>query len=249
MPHQCLKCGKVFPSGSPEILKGCSDCGGKRFFYTEQPVPDSERERLIEQANKDIKVLIREILAQSQDEKFKGFDSEGKSVPSVSYNGESDWVKVTPPSASGGPGKIEPAEAPKAGFQVEPEAGNKVPTVKEILEELRGKPELVSEERGKRKKQKAGEKAVRRKRKKKVKFGDKLAKDKKVSLKPRVKSKKPRRRPKPEIITVREPGVYDIQLDKLMKGFPIIINRDGTYLVHLPSVFESFEKDRKQKKD
>ena len=77
MPHQCLKCGKVFPSGSPEILKGCGDCGGKKFFYTEEPVSEEEREELIEQANKDIKVLIREILSQSQRDKIKTYDSEG----------------------------------------------------------------------------------------------------------------------------------------------------------------------------
>ena len=71
MPHQCLKCGKVFPSGSSEILKGCSDCGGKKFFYTEQPVTEVERERLTEQANKDIKVLIHEILSQSPGEPLK----------------------------------------------------------------------------------------------------------------------------------------------------------------------------------
>ena len=89
MPHQCLNCGKVFPSGSPEILKGCSDCGGKKFFYTEKPVSENERLRLTEQANKDIKVLIRDILSQSQRDRLKTFDSDGKET-SVPGTGKSD---------------------------------------------------------------------------------------------------------------------------------------------------------------
>lgn len=33
MPHQCVKCNKVFKENSEEILKGCSTCGGKFFFF------------------------------------------------------------------------------------------------------------------------------------------------------------------------------------------------------------------------
>ena len=33
MGHQCVKCSKIFPDGSNELLKGCSACGGKFFFY------------------------------------------------------------------------------------------------------------------------------------------------------------------------------------------------------------------------
>ena len=32
MPHQCVRCNKIYDDGSEEILKGCS-CGGKFFFY------------------------------------------------------------------------------------------------------------------------------------------------------------------------------------------------------------------------
>ena len=51
MPHQCLKCGSVFADGSPEILRGCPECDGTRFFFTEKPLSDDERNRLKEQAN------------------------------------------------------------------------------------------------------------------------------------------------------------------------------------------------------
>ncbi|MFH1637787.1 MAG: Zn-ribbon containing protein [Candidatus Woesearchaeota archaeon] len=33
MPHQCVKCGHLFDDGSNELLKGCSACGGKFFFF------------------------------------------------------------------------------------------------------------------------------------------------------------------------------------------------------------------------
>ena len=33
MPHQCTKCSKIYEDGSPELLKGCSNCGGRFFFY------------------------------------------------------------------------------------------------------------------------------------------------------------------------------------------------------------------------
>ena len=32
MPHQCVTCGKLYPDGSNQILKGC-DCGAKFFFF------------------------------------------------------------------------------------------------------------------------------------------------------------------------------------------------------------------------
>lgn len=35
--HTCVTCGRVFPDSSPEILTGCSGCGGKKFYF-ERPV-------------------------------------------------------------------------------------------------------------------------------------------------------------------------------------------------------------------
>jgi hypothetical protein len=33
MVHTCAKCGKVYPDSSAEILVGCSQCGGKKFYF------------------------------------------------------------------------------------------------------------------------------------------------------------------------------------------------------------------------
>ena len=231
MPHQCLQCGKVFPSGSPEILKGCNECGGKKFFYTEQPVSDEERKRLTEQANKDIKVLIHEILSQSSTEPITTYDSEGKEAKpgtGLSTTG-SGWVKVTP-STPDKSATIEPSWPSGA-----PKETVKHPTVKDLLKELRSKPEIEIElPEGK---QEPGVKEklpiVKTRPKKKGK----------VKLKRRVKGGLKKRDIGPEVIRVIEPGVYEIYLSKLLKHSPIIINRDGTYLVHLPSVFNSMSKE------
>jgi len=255
MPHQCLKCGKVFPSGSPEILKGCGDCGGKKFFYTEEPVSEEEREHLVEQANKDIKVLIREILSQSQHDKIKTYDSEGREVQAGGTNkgpssSDSDWVKVSPQEAA-------PSSTTKPG----PEPGKvttktpKPQTVKDILKQLKEKPELglktkeesqaeveASLEAGKQ----VGDETGAAPEKTETKLVKTRPRKKgKVKLKRRKKGKK-KLPSRPEVITMTEPGVYDISLSKLLKGFPVIINKDGTYLVHLPSVFEKLGKKKKE---
>lgn len=36
MPHQCVKCGYLFDDGSNELLKGCSKCGGRFFFFVKK---------------------------------------------------------------------------------------------------------------------------------------------------------------------------------------------------------------------
>lgn len=33
MPHQCVKCSRLYEDASSELLKGCSDCGGRFFFF------------------------------------------------------------------------------------------------------------------------------------------------------------------------------------------------------------------------
>ena len=38
-PHQCTKCGKIYPDASQEILTGCN-CGARFFYYIKQSVLD-----------------------------------------------------------------------------------------------------------------------------------------------------------------------------------------------------------------
>lgn len=32
MPHKCARCGKIYPDGAEELMKGCS-CGSRVFIY------------------------------------------------------------------------------------------------------------------------------------------------------------------------------------------------------------------------
>ena len=34
--HQCVKCGTLYEDASSELLKGCSKCGGKFFFFVKK---------------------------------------------------------------------------------------------------------------------------------------------------------------------------------------------------------------------
>ena len=48
MPHQCVKCSKIIPLGSKELLVGCANCGGKFFFYIKQEQLDQIKKNTIE---------------------------------------------------------------------------------------------------------------------------------------------------------------------------------------------------------
>ena len=53
----------------------------------------------------------------------------------------------------------------------------------------------------------------------------------------------------PETIEVEHPGKYHIDLKGLLEKEPIVINKDGTYAIHLPSAFKmSDEKTQKKRK-
>lgn len=51
-----------------------------------------------------------------------------------------------------------------------------------------------------------------------------------------------------EVINVKESGVYEINIERLLDDYPIIINQDGSYTVYLPSVFRKKKKARKERK-
>lgn len=48
MPHQCVKCSKIIPVGSREILEGCSECGSRFFFYVREDQIEKLKENPIE---------------------------------------------------------------------------------------------------------------------------------------------------------------------------------------------------------
>ena len=48
----------------------------------------------------------------------------------------------------------------------------------------------------------------------------------------------------PETIGIEKPGKYSIDLKGLLEKEPIIIQKDGTYTIHLPSVFKMIDKEK-----
>ncbi len=57
MPHQCVRCSRIIPAGSKELLTGCAECGSHFFFYIreeqlrkikEEPleIPEQEKEHI-----------------------------------------------------------------------------------------------------------------------------------------------------------------------------------------------------------
>ncbi len=50
MPHQCVKCSRIIPAGSRELLTGCAECKGRFFFYV--------REEQLEKIKQDQELVI-----------------------------------------------------------------------------------------------------------------------------------------------------------------------------------------------
>jgi predicted nucleic acid-binding Zn-ribbon protein len=48
---------------------------------------------------------------------------------------------------------------------------------------------------------------------------------------------------RPETINIEKPGKYVIDIKGLLEEEPIIIQKDGTYTIHLPSIFKMLDKE------
>lgn len=136
MPHQCLKCGRIFEEGSSELLRGCPSCGGSKFVYIGESPSNGQRE--IGKREK----FVKEFVENSHHEKGIdiGIDEERR---------------------------------------------------KELLQRFL------------------------------------------------------RREKIPETIEIKEPGEYEIDLKGLLDEEPIIIKKDNSYIIHLPSLFEILKRPKK----
>lgn len=181
MPHQCLKCGRVFEEGSSQLLKGCPDCGGNRFFFTKEPLSEKERSDITEKVGKDISTAILELMG-----------SQSKDIVDQSGN----WVK------------IEPKDVRKAMEQRLSKRKNIVPEKKEDID-------IITDDSYR----------------------------KTVIEKIESEAKEPST---PETIDIEKPGKYKIDLKGLLEEEPIIIQKDGSYTIHLPSIFKIVNKEKKE---
>lgn len=77
MPNQCIHCSKVYPDGSEEVLKGCSNCQSRFFFYISEEKLKKINEsagneettlKLTSAEKKQIEEDVREIVGIKEDE-------------------------------------------------------------------------------------------------------------------------------------------------------------------------------------
>lgn len=181
MPHQCLKCGRVFEEGSSQLLKGCPNCGGNRFFYTKEPLDEKERNAITEKVGKNLNSAIMELMGTQLDDVV---DQSG------------NWVKIKPKDVRKAMEKhISERE------KVFPESKEDIDMVTDD-EYRKASIEKIEEE------------------------SEKLD--------------------TPETIDIEKPGKYNIDIKGLLEEEPIIIQKDGSYTIHLPSIFKMINKEKKQ---
>ena len=53
MAHKCVRCSRIIPSGSKEILDGCEECGSHFFFYIRDEQLEELKNQVIEIPEKD----------------------------------------------------------------------------------------------------------------------------------------------------------------------------------------------------
>jgi predicted nucleic acid-binding Zn-ribbon protein len=61
MPHQCVRCGKLYPDGSNELLKGCP-CGGRFFFYMRNKDVDRGKELTVDLTPEDKEKIEKDVM-------------------------------------------------------------------------------------------------------------------------------------------------------------------------------------------
>ena len=181
MPHQCLKCGKVFQEGSSQLLKGCPDCGGNRFFFTKEPLNETQRNQISKKVGKDINSQILDFIDKNEDELV---DKSGY------------WVKLKAKDLR---------KAMEKHITKNPSDEDSYDDKKEI--------DILTDD------------------------GYRKAAIEKINS-------ELNKSDRPETIDIERPGSYNIDLKGLLEEEPIIIQKDGTYTIHLPSIFKMLDKEK-----
>lgn len=253
LPHQCLKCGELFNEGTTIILRGCPECRGTRFFYTQVPLTISEREKLLATSEITLREAIDQLVKNAK-------DGEPTELP----HGPTEWVQLTTgDTASALPKRLEDYDEhapPPAPVKFTPAPSPiPVPMIEVPKDEstwLPGNKLLIK---------RTADAALSRRRKAPVEFdyappptaAPVLAPSPAFNpapepLTPGVPEEPPLPAPAkesetnaplsdgpPETIRIANPGEYEIDVKRLLESDPIVIQRDGTYLIHLASLFDA----------
>jgi len=180
MPHQCLKCGKIFEEGSSQLLKGCPVCEGNHFFYTKEPLNEENRKSLNKKLDKDLNSKLAKILTDQAKDLVK----------------DSNWINIK-------------------SKDINEEIEKCIAKNKNITADNKENIEIITE--------------------------DKYRKEKIEKIETEITKSN-----KPETINIEEPGKYRIDIKGLLEEEPIIIQKDGSYTIHLPSLFKMINKEKKE---
>ena len=173
MPHQCLKCGKIFEEGSAQLLRGCPNCKGNRFFYTKEPLDTDKRNAITKEMNGDLKATIIKLLGEEHKDILNKTDKlikvKDKKYQKTMEKQENDGEKTQ-------------------DIKLLIDDEHRISTIKKL------KAETTDAE-------------------------------------------------SPETIDIVKPGRYKIDLKGLLEEEPIVIQKDGSYTIHLPSIFKMIKKN------
>jgi hypothetical protein len=68
MPHQCIRCGGVYPDGSDVLLKGCPVCGSRFFFFFKnESLQKVQNMKLTNDERKEIESDIKQIIGPEEE--------------------------------------------------------------------------------------------------------------------------------------------------------------------------------------
>jgi len=228
LPHQCLNCGHIIPRGSDEILKGCSACGGKKFMFVDGPLPEKKRREIKRKADR----VRDEILNRADDEiiemlRERGIANISELSEQIGPEPDEGWIRLEP-------------EPSKDKVTVEDREYEVVPGKRRSARDLISEFDRDIEEKGTfRTAVEEAEKAKRAYSSEEKEPTGKVKKGRKgVVKRKRGKAREVKVEHDVDVINIVETGVYEIDLDRLLEDNPIIVQKDGSYLIHLPSLFE-----------
>ena len=206
MPHQCLACGHLFAEGSSQILQGCPDCKGTRFFYTSKAVGESERRELAEKAQKDLRQVVSDLLQETAPQTAATLAAQA---------GPDGWAN------------LKAADLRRLVRQAQQERSTL---------EATGSPASHSNAGGSAGDQPGGlaweNDSVQPVQLKAAIAAGRARVEKEMDDASKVPAK-------PDTVNVRKPGEYEIDVKALLEREPIVVHKDGSYLIHLPSLFDA----------
>lgn len=61
MPHQCVRCGKIYGDADKQVLLGC-DCGAKLFFFVKKSALEKAKQMQKELSEEDRQQITKDVL-------------------------------------------------------------------------------------------------------------------------------------------------------------------------------------------